>query len=423
MGLLLSLFLLALTVKEDHALLKSACGSGDDAVVTLRAGAPVAIRFGLSADGGPCYKVSAQVNGKTVEGYLPASAIDGLEEYDSKRRSAAWVETEQVMHSADRLTAAAGGSGGRGAGATDSGALGLTTTPANQAAISEAARLIEASQPEKALERLEPELKKKPDAGLLAIAGVAAWRADDSRGALEYWRRSLELSPNPSIERLSQRVERETANDKSSQKVYGLRVVLRYDNAAIDTGGARQMLAFLDDEFLRISTQLGCSAPEKIVAIVQSREAYRKATDAAEWNGGQFDGRIRVPVVENQGVDGAMQRMLAHEITHACLSMMGRWPAWLQEGMAQRFSGDALSPAGRKAISDLSRQGKIPRLANLRQDWSRMDSEHATAAYALSLAAVDLLYETYNENGVWNVLHNPDRLETITADLDKRLGL
>jgi hypothetical protein len=28
----------------------------------------------------------------------------------------------------------------------------------------------------------------------------------------------------------------------------------------------------------------------KIMTIVQSRDAYRKATDAAEWNGGQYDG-------------------------------------------------------------------------------------------------------------------------------------
>jgi hypothetical protein len=60
---------------------------------------------------------------------------------------------------------------------------------------------------------------------------------------------------------------------------------------------------------------------------------------------------------------------------------------------------------------------------NLRQDWSRLDSQHAAAAYALSLSAVELLYENYGSDGVRNLLKNPDRVAAVTADLDKRLGL
>src|SRR6185369_16932074 len=107
-----------------------------------------------------------------------------------------------------------------------------------------------------------------------------------------------------------------------------------------NVNSAREMLATLDQEFFRISGQLGCKAEEKIVAIAQSRSAYRKTTDAAEWNGGQFDGRIRVPVYDGQAMDASMRRALAHETTHACLSMLGKWPSWFHEGLAQRLSGD-----------------------------------------------------------------------------------
>jgi len=44
---------------------------------------------------------------------------------------------------------------------------------------------------------------------------------------------------------------------------------------------------------------------------------YRKSTDAAEWSGGQFDGKIRVPVFDPQVLDRGMLRSLAHETTHA----------------------------------------------------------------------------------------------------------
>jgi len=52
-----------------------------------------------------------------------------------------------------------------------------------------------------------------------------------------------------------------------------------------------------------------------------------------------------------------------------------------------------------------------------------MDAAHASDAYALSLAAVELLYENYREDGVRNLVHNPERVAQVTADLDKRLGL
>ena len=118
-----------------------------------------------------------------------------------------------------------------------------------------------------------------------------------------------------------------------------------------------------------------------------------------------------------------MRRVLAHEITHACLAMLGNWPAWFQEGLAQKLSGDVLSPQWRQKLGEMARLRMLPRLNNLGQDWSRLDTAHATAAYALSLAAVELFYENYSEYGIANLVRNPQKLAQITADLDQRLGL
>jgi hypothetical protein len=113
------------------------------------------------------------------------------------------------------------------------------------------------------------------------------------------------------------RVEKETAGDQSTAKLYGLRVLLRYDANLVPVETARQMVTALDQEFARISDTLGCAASERLVAIVQSREAYHKSTDAAEWNGGSLICRIRVPVAGGQGMDAALSAS-AHESTHAC---------------------------------------------------------------------------------------------------------
>jgi hypothetical protein len=352
--------------------------------------------------------VSVEVDGKTLEGSLPASAIAGIEDFDQARRKAVWLDTATVVNTIREsaalpsLRAKAGGASG---------------------VAQKAADLISASRPQKALELLEPELKAHRDPGLLALAGLAAWRSDDSRQALEYWRASLDMAPSPEVEQLYRQVEREAKGDQSNDRLYGMRVLLRYESSAVPVETARQMTAVLDQEFIRISQTLGCTAEERVIAIVQSRDAYRKSTDSAEWSGGQFDGKIRVPVFNPKVLEPSMLRSLAHETTHACLTMLGHWPAWLQEGVAQKLSGDSLNAAQMKKVADLVRQGKVPRLSNLQQAWSRLDAEHAAEAYAVSLAAVELFWQESGEDGVRNLLRNPERLPQVTADLDRKLGL
>jgi len=413
MPVFLVLLLLAATVKEDAkdgpVRLRSGCSSDASALTTLPAGAPVTIRYSISGESQPCYKISVEVAGKTLEGYLPASAIGGLEDFNQARRQAVWLDAATVVES---IRSSAALPSLRGGSLQDADGV-----------AQQAVNLIDASQPQKALKLLQPQLKTHRDPTLLAIAGVAAWRADDSKQALEYWRASLDIAPIPEVEKLYRQVERETKGDQSNDRLYGMRVLLRYESSTIPADTARQMTAVLDQQFARISSELGCSAEERVIAIVQSKDAYRKSTDTAEWNGGQFDGKIRVPIFDPRIVDSTLLRSLAHETTHACLTMLGHWPAWLQEGVAQKLSGDTLNAVQQKKLAELARQGKLPRLSNLKQDWSRMDAQHAAEAYALSLAAVELLWSDSGAAGVRNLLRNPDRLPQATAEFDRRLGL
>jgi hypothetical protein len=390
--------ILAATIRDGGAWLRTGCDAGAPPVAELAGGTEVSIRFSISGGAEPCYRVSAP----GAEGYLPASALVALDSFESARRSG------QVLRTGEALTAVRPAA--------------LTTGPRTLAG--DAAHWIELSQPSRALALLEPEIRKPaPDPGLLALAGAAAWRADDSRRALELWKRSLAMRPDPGLQALYERVERETQADGSSQRIYGARVLLRYEGAAVPVETAREMAAVVEQEFARISAQLGCSTSERIVTIVQSREAYRKATAAAEWSAGLYDGRIRVPVFGSGPLDRDTRRTLAHEVTHACLSMLGRWPAWLQEGVAQHMSGARLGPAERQQLEHWIRAGKLPSLAKLGEDWSGMDGETARAAYALALRAIEVFEQEFSAYGLRNLLRNPERLPQITAELDRRLGL
>ncbi|HEY6392252.1 MAG TPA: hypothetical protein VIX89_13285, partial [Bryobacteraceae bacterium] len=336
--------------------------------------------------------------------YLPASALTGVDGFDKDRASAASVDTIQALKPVEAETKS-------------------LIARAVDPTIGRAADLIEANQPAQALATLEPALKRYPgNPDVLLIAGLAAYRADQLRIALDYWKQSLDLAPNDALSRLYAKVLREKEKDRSGDKLYGMRFALRYEGETLPAETARAIVAVLDEEFNRIAAQIGCRTDERIVAIVQSREAYLRTTGAAEWSGGQYDGRIHIAL--NEGSLGTeTRRKLAHELVHACLTNLGTaWPAWLQEGLAQRMSGDALSPAAREQLRKLAEAHAMPRLENLGQNWSRLSADNAPVAYSLALAAAEALYDNYSSYGLRNILNNPQSLQQVTLELDKKLG-
>ncbi|MEO8096888.1 MAG: hypothetical protein ABI811_04260 [Acidobacteriota bacterium] len=412
--LLLAAAVQAAAVREGGAPLRSSCEADAVTVTELPAATPLTIRYSLSGQRVACYKVIATVNGRTSEGYLPAPSIVDLEAFDTARKQGGVLGTREVL-------AAVGAPASQSlTPASPAAAVGSGTL---NALAQQAANLIETSQPARALALLEPELKKRKDPGLLALAGAAAWRADDARRALELWRQSLDIQPNKQVQELYDRVERENKGDLSNQRLYGTRVLLRYEGTAISADTAREMAAVVDQEFARISAQLGCTTSERIVTIAQSRDAYKKTTAAAEWSAGQYDGRIRVPVFDRGSLDSDTRRTLAHETTHACLSMLGRWPSWLQEGVAQYMSGEISTPPARQQIAELARQKQLPSLNKLGADWSGLDSSSARVAYSLALRAVEIFNQDFASYGLRNLLRNPDNLPQYTSEIDKRLGL
>jgi hypothetical protein len=396
--------LFAITVARDAAL-RPSCDASDTAVATVPAGTPVEIRFAV-ADGSNCYKIAANVDGKDVIGYVNGSALSDTNSFDRQRQAGASLDTPGQDRRTPAETAAA---------------LGSIHTDSQQAAIVE---LLNSHEPGTALERTEGLLKTRPrDPNLLALASIAAYQNDDIRRALEYCKDALSLGDDNGLTGFCRKVERESKADRSGQKLYGLRVALRYEGEALPADVARAMIAVLDEEYIRVSDQLGCPAKERVAAIVQSREAYLKGTNAAEWSGGLYDGRIHVSLSEGQQLGPATRRAFAHEIVHACLANIGSFPAWLHEGLAQRLSGDSLSQAARQQLRSVIGSGAVPKLENISQNWSQMSPEHARLAYNLALFAADVLFENYANYGIRNLLHNPQMLQQITPGLDKALGL
>jgi len=112
-----------------------------------------------------------------------------------------------------------------------------------------------------------------------------------------------------------------------------------------------------------------------------------------------FDGRIRVPMrgaVENPR---ELERVLAHEFTHALIySIAPRGvPQWLNEGLAQLFE-----PERGSQTPDLT--GPMIPLSRLERTFEGLDDTQARLAYDQSVGAVQALVDRAGMTGVLNLL-------------------
>lgn len=403
----LALFAVSTATLSDPAIVRTGCDPDENQVATLPAGQSVEIRSALNGGSGTCYKIVTNVGGKEISGYLPAKALRGTDSFDQARRSAQGLGASQAAASEVKALAAKA----------------ATKTGNREHPAARALALIEANQPAEALSMLERDLKRYPqDPYLLAVAGYAYYKTDDVARAIIHWKESIDIEPNATVEQLLRRAEREKAADKGSERMMGNRVVLRYERGSIAQPLARAMLSVLDEEYTRVSFQLGCRANEKLMAIVQSRDTYFQSTAAAEWSGGQYDGRIHIPVSESAAIGPQMRRVFAHELVHACLSELGRWPAWVQEGLAQKYSGDTLPPGQREIVMQMIQAKQLPKLSDLGASFSKLSSEHARVAYSYACVAAEKLLELNASTGIGNLLRNPGDLGRYTAQVEKALG-
>jgi len=407
MGSLIAAIALALSanvVSVDNSPLRAGCDANAKVVGQLSQGDPVEIRFALAGGSGTCYKVSVQSDGVQLEGYVDAEAIGNLEEFERARRAAAGTShVESANAGLDLLRAVA-------------------TVEARGEAAERATALLDENRPNDALTVVEAHLRSSdPDAAMLILAGYAAYQSDRIDLAVDYWKESLALNPNPTVEGYLSVAERELREDRSGERLFGAQVMLRYSRDVMEPALAHEALKMLEREYLRISQELGCRTDERIVAIAQSPEEYRRTTGAAEWSGGQYDGRIRVAVMDGSRLGENTRRTFSHELVHACLHQLGDYPLWLHEGLAQKLSGETLSSSELALVNGLAAEGHLPTLSGLGGSWMGLGAAGASVAYSTALAAVELIYEHHSGIGVRNLLRNPNLLDQVTQDIDRRL--
>lgn len=443
-GLASPLLAADLGVTDAGASLLATCGDESSAIHELEPGTTVSLRFSIAGSATTCHSVTAEVDGRKVVGFVAKESLAGLDELEQQRRSSSTVASSGRGPASAKLPVApalvdipvADIAAANAALQAAADALrdddpnralalirdsGVPATDRNAAILSAQASL-KLTRPQDALTALEHALVEHPDdAVLLGLAGAASFQRDRRPEALRYLKRSLALQPNSSFDALRRRIEHEVDTDQASETTYGMRLALRYEGAALPDAAARGLAQEFETQINKVVFQLGCKFDDRINVIVRTQENYRQATLAAEWSGGRYDGRIHIAVPPSGEADQYVRQTFAHEFVHACLARRGPWPSWFHEGMAQKLSGRTLTPQAREALTQLNKADGLPTLDQLNGGWARLGTQQASIAYALALAAAQVMYQDLQDYGVRNLLNNPDRLDAAAQRVDTRL--
>ena len=199
-----------------------------------------------------------------------------------------------------------------------------------------------------------------------------------------------------------ERVEERFAERASSS------ILLVYDGKRLDPGAERTLLSGLESAYAELVQDLGSAPSRKVEVIVYAERDWRLATQAPDWSGGLYDGRVRVPAQGLTGVTPQLLAILKHEMTHAFVAARthGRAPVWLHEGLAQVEEGKSSVPHA-AALLDAWRRGGTFALPALEGSFRRFAAAQARSSYVVALAAVEMLRDTRGSGAIGHLL---DRL-------------
>jgi tetratricopeptide (TPR) repeat protein len=260
--------------------------------------------------------------------------------------------------------------------------------------------------------RLRQALEIAPD---LTPASMLLGQIEYSNGnvsqAISTYEKALKHAPNDSdlTNKLSAwRADAEANRGFTERRVDRFRVMFQ---GHVDKALAARATDLLESAFWRIGKALGAYPSEPVVVMLYTEKQFRDVTQAPEWSGGVYDGRIRVPAAGAAQSPQLFERVLVHELTHAMLaSLVPRGiPAWLHEGLAQYFEGDDPAVARRRLRS----VGIVIPLRHLEAGFSRLTAEQAIVAYDQSLVVVDTILQRGNLdwNGLFRALGASSRTE------------
>jgi hypothetical protein len=182
------------------------------------------------------------------------------------------------------------------------------------------------------------------DADALEGLGLALFRQDRDREAVDALEAALQVRNKAETRALVERIRRTMVDEKGMKDQHLSHSNVRYDGDAHDEVG-REILRALERHYATLASTLDHQPGAAVPVILFSREAFYDASGAPAWSGGVYDnidGRIRIPIGGlTASLSPDLDAVLIHEVTHAFVAdrTLGRAPREIHEGLAQYMEG------------------------------------------------------------------------------------
>ncbi len=266
--------------------------------------------------------------------------------------------------------------------------------------------LIRSGNAAAALPYAERSVRAKPDsADAYTVLGFVRFSADRTKEAVQAWKRSLELRPDPVVEQYLAKAQREATTEADFSQRESSHFTLRYEGKQSSEQLRRQLIATLESQYDDLVRELGVAPRASIPVILYTEQAFFDVTHAPSWSGAVNDGKLRIPISGLSSMTSDLARVLKHELAHSFVSQAagGRCPTWLNEGIAQAVEPKSLGSNGRRLAQLFHAQQSIPYNV-LEGSFMRFSPIEAAVAYDESLAAVNYIAETYGMSDVQRIL-------------------
>jgi tetratricopeptide (TPR) repeat protein len=253
-----------------------------------------------------------------------------------------------------------------------------------------AALLIRTGNAAQALSYAQRAVHSAPtSADAYTMQGYAEFASDHTKEAVASWNRSLELRPDPAVQQLLAKAQREQTAESDFTQNESSHFVLHYEGKQVSDSLRTQILQALESDYDDLASDLGNSPRDSILVTLYTEQAFFDVTHAPTWSGAINDGKLRIPINGLSSMTPELAHVLKHELAHSFINQLsaGRCPPWLHEGIAQFLEPKSLSGEGRQLAIIFKSQQNIP-LNALEGSFMNFSGAQATLAYAESLAAV-----------------------------------
>jgi len=242
--------------------------------------------------------------------------------------------------------------------------------------------------------------------------------------AREYWQKALTLNPDSEIvnERVAQLDKQYTLEKEFQSREYGSFTVAFEDSLkTIVSYGIRNLLW---KAYRKIGQDFGYFPESKMVILFYPHEEYMRMTGFGEPVRGHYDGKIRIPFIEDEKELMAYEPVIMHEYTHAMINILcpKKVPIWFNEGLAQ-YEEDKARSIDVRHLKNALKKNNVLAINQLDTLIVAHDQPNkAMLAYQESFSLVDYIIRRYGFKIIKDVLLETSKSEkTFNQVLQKKL--